>query len=862
MPKLTIDNREIEVPEGTNVLEAAEKLGIMIPRFCYHPALGSIGACRVCAVMFLEGPVKGLEISCMTAAKDGMVVSTTHPEAVEFRRYVIEWLMLNHPLDCPVCDEGGHCLLQDTTVSGGHSIRRYLGPKRTYHNQDLGLFVMHEMNRCIQCWRCRRFYQDFAGYRDLGAMGIGNRTYFGRFQDGPLESPFAGNLIDVCPTGVYVDKPSRYKGRRWNFERGPSLCIHCSLGCNLVGSARYREMVRLEARLHEAVNGYFICDRGRYGFYYANHADRPRTARLRDQEVPWDEALAAAADGLKRISEAHGPSAVACLGSPRNSLEAQGALKLYCRTHGWRDPQFFWDPGLERKVRTAVARLDERLAVSLRGLETADFILALGADPINEAPMLALALRQAARQGGRIVVLDPRPVFLSCDFTHLALAPGGLEAGLGALVKGALTPEQIAGLPEPARKFFDALPDQYPGDPNLAEPLGTLAQDLQHSKNPVVVCGADIVRETTPAFAADAALLLQAAGKQAGLFYLLPGANAFGAGLILAPESPEAAAQRPAARWPWGAAGLGEPLGPGQPADNAEAILEAIDQGEIKALVLVENDPLWESYDEERVAWALDKLELLVVLDYLPSPTARRAHVLLPTLPLFERTPAVFVNQEGRAQTAPPVLLGGMPLSQMSPELHPPRDYLNYVPGGEPLTPAEIFRELTQAATRLQTMGQVNLWDWLARGNPVFSRLAALDAHPEGLRLLPEASSQSDFAASLQPPETPPAGQVELLLVDWTFGTEELAAYSDILQEAEALPELALHPQDAEKSGLRDGNRAALHLPKGSFAVKVKVTAAMAPGVAVLPRHRRLDWRKLSKMPVYLTPEHIDKVQG
>jgi NADH-quinone oxidoreductase subunit G len=861
MPKLTIDHRMIEVPEGTNVLEAAEKLGIMIPRFCYHPAMGSIGACRVCAVMFLEGRVKGIEMSCMTKAEDGMVVSTDHPEAMEFRRYVIEWLMLNHPLDCPVCDEGGHCLLQDETVSGGHSIRRYLGPKRTYRDQNLGLFVKHEMNRCIQCWRCRRFYQDFAGYRDLGAMGIGNRTYFGRFSDGPLESPFAGNLIDVCPTGVYTDKPSRYKGRRWNFERRPSLCLHCSLGCNLVGSARYREMVRLEARLHEAVNGYFICDRGRYGFYYANHAGRPWQARVQGQEVPWNEAIAAAANGLKQISDRYGPGAVACLGSSRASLQTQGALKLYCRTHGWRDPQFFWDPSLERKVKGAVARLDERLAVSLRQIETADFILALGADPVNEAPMLALALRQAARQGGRIVVLDPRPVFLPCDFQHLAVPPGELNTALGALVKATLTPDQIANLPESAHTFSHALPDRYSGDPNLAQQLQSLAQDLQKSQKPVLVCGTDIVRESTPAFTADVALLLQAAGKRAGLFYLLPGANAFGAALVLESDSPATVAQ-PAAQWPWGAAAFGEPLDPGQPPLSADVILEAIDQDEIKALVLVETDPFWESLDEERLAWALDKLEFLVVLDYLPSPTVSRAHVLLPTIPLFERTAAIFINQEGRAQSAPPVHFGGTPIAQISPDLHPPRTFLDYVPGRDPRTPAEIFRELTQAATRLKVAGPANLWDWLARHNPIFSKMASLAEHPEGLRLLPEANSQRDFAAILEPPAPAPAGKVELLLVDWTFGTEELASYSDLLRQAEALPELAMHPDDAEKSGLRDGNRAAIHLPKGSLAVKVKVTAHMAPGVVVLPRHRQLDWRKLSETPVYLTPQHIDKVQG
>ena len=263
MPQLIIDDREIEVPEGTKVIEAAGKLGIMIPRFCYHPGLGSVGACRVCAVKFVEGPFKGVQMSCMIDAKDDMVVSTTDEEAVDFRQYVIECLMLHHPHDCPVCDEGGH------------GIRRYQGLKRTYEDQYLGPLVQHEMNRCIHCYRCSRFYQEFAGYRDLGVMQIGNRTFFGRYQEGILESPFTGNLSDICPTGVYTDKPSRFFGRRWDYERAPSLCINCSLGCHTIASSRYREVVRQEARYSEAVNGYFICDRGRHGFYYTSSRDVP-----------------------------------------------------------------------------------------------------------------------------------------------------------------------------------------------------------------------------------------------------------------------------------------------------------------------------------------------------------------------------------------------------------------------------------------------------------------------------------------------------------------------------------------------------------------------------------------------------------
>jgi NADH-quinone oxidoreductase subunit G len=861
LPRLTIDNREIEVPEGANVLQAAERLGIMVPRFCYHPALGSVGACRMCAVMFLQGRVKGVEMSCMVAAEDGMVVDTTHPDAMEYRKYVIEWLMLDHPLDCPVCDEGGHCLLQDETVSGGHGIRRFQGLKRTYRDQDLGLFVQHEMNRCIQCWRCRRFYQDYAGYRDLGALQIGRRTYFGRFTDGALESPFAGNLIDVCPTGVFTDKPSRFQGRRGDFERAPSLCLHCSLGCNTVASARYREVVRLEGRPHDAVNGYFLCDRGRYGFAYAHHPERPRQARIGGREVSWDEGIAGGAAALARISREHGPHAVACLGGARSSLETQAALQLFCRTRGWRDPQFFWDPHLERKVKNALARLDQRLAVSLGDIASADFILVAGADPVNEAPVLALALRQAWRQGAKVAVLDPRPVFLPFAFEPLAISPGQLDAALGALGRNALSVEAAAGLPEPARTFYDALPSQYSGDAEVADRLAALAKALQKSQRPVLVCGTAIVRGTTPSLAADLALLLREAGKEAGLFYLLPGANAFGAARLSEPgqaDSPGGSV----GQWPWGPVPVGEPTGPGSPALNADAILEGIDQGRIKALVLVESDPFWTFYDEERLAWALERLELLVVLDYLPTPSVKRAHVVLPTVPIFERAASVFVNQEGRAQTALPVHLGGTPLAQISPEVHPPRTFLDQVPGSDPRPPAEILRELTQVLSELADPAPVDLWAWLSRRHPIFAPLKSLTDHPEGVRLLPETRSQRDFTTLPAPGPEPAPAHLELLLVDWTFGTEELASYAAIMGEAETDPVVLIHPQDAGKFGLKDGKPAALRLPKGSLTVAVKLAAAMAPGVLILPRHRRLDWRKLAETPVFLAPGQINPMPG
>ena len=833
MPKLIIDNLPIEVPTGTKVIAAAERLGIMIPRFCYHPGLGSFGACRMCAVKFLEGPVKGVDMSCMVTAGDGMVVSTTDPEALEFRKYVIEWLMMHHPLDCPVCDEGGHCLLQDETVSGGHGIRRYPGPKRTYHDQYLGVFIQHEMNRCIQCWRCRNFYQGFAGYRDYGALQIANRTYFGVSSEGQLESPFSGNLIDLCPTGVLTDKPSRFKGRRWHYERGPTLCLNCSLGCNATGSAFYREMLRLEGRFHDAVNGYFICDRGRYGFFYANLPERPRKARLGEQEVPWEEGVKQAAEKLGQIRARYGPGAIACLGSSRSSLETQGQLRRFCDSLGWPAPRFFLDPAQEKKVKAAVTRLDARLAVSLRALEEADFILAVGADPVNEAPMLALALRQAFRQGGQVAVLDPRPVFLPLEFEHLPVRPKNLELAFRVLLKRALDSEAATRLEGKARKLYEALPGDYPGDAALSERLAKLSARLGQSRRPVIVCGTDIVPETTPGLAADLALLLKAAGREAGLFYLLPGPNAFGAGLLATgPEAP--------------------------------ALLEAVETGSVRALILVENDPFWHFPDRQRLDRALDRLEFLLVLDYLPSAAAQQAHVLLPTITVFERTGSGFVNQEGRLQWAPPVHVGGIPIAQISPDKHPPRTFLNYVPGSDPRTPGEILAELAQALGTAMTPPAPDLWEWLARNqNPVFAQAAAMAERPQGVRLLPPQRSDNDFSLEVASGTgaQAPQGTLELLLVDSAFGAEELAAYSTCIQQVEEAPRLTMHSRDAGRLGLAAGDRVALSLPGGALDVVLKVTDQMAPGVLVLPRHRRLDWRKLRVWPALVPESDIRKVQ-
>lgn len=800
MPKLTIDNREVTVEPGTKVIEAAAQLGIMIPRFCYHPALGAVGACRVCAVKVLAGPPRttGIQMSCMLEARDDMVVSTTDAEAVDFRRHIIEFLMLNHPHDCPVCDEGGHCLLQDMTVSGGHGIRRYKGRKRTHADQYLGPLIQHEMNRCIQCYRCVRFYREYAGYTDLGVMGIGSRVYYGRYEEGVLENPFAGNLVDICPTGVFTDKPSRYRGRRWDFERSLSVCINCSLGCRTIVCSRYREVVRQEAGFNPDVNGYFICDRGRHGFYYASAKDRPRKAVVDGNAVPAASAAEEAGRRIDRVRNIHGGQAVACVGSLRNSLESQGTLKAVCKARGWQGPVFFDTADAAACTAAAVAGLNRRTAVAMPRLAEADLIVVLGADPVNEAPMAALAMRQAARAGAAVIVLDPRPTVLPMPFTHIPLRP-----------------EEIGPV------FASAV-----GMGEDAEPLPLAAVEklralVAESRRPVIVCGADVVPPTLPTIAADGVSHLQDSGKSAGLFYLLSGPNAVGAAMFT----------------------------DGVP--SVDDVVADIEAGRVHALVVVENDLFHRYPDHHRLKKALDALDVLVVADYLDHPLSHRADIFLPSATVFEAG-GIFVNQEGRAQRISPAFKGGTPLSQITGGAHPPREFTADIPGSDAAPAWAIIAKLAGDASV----------DPASPGDR-YPSLAVLDdcrPFPEDGILLDRTLGLSTRIPPSAASGTIAGGDdILVITTDLTFGTETLSARSACLNAAASAPSAVMHDADAGEMGLSSGDIVIIQGTSGRLSIPLRTTAEMARGVLVIPRHHRVSWQVLGKNMAGIDRKRIQK---
>lgn len=791
MPKLIIDNHPIHVPEGTKIIDAAEQLGIIIPRFCYHPALGSVGACRVCAVKVENaGRLSGIQMSCMIDALDGMVVKTDDPEAVAFRRQVIEWLMINHPHDCPVCDEGGHCLLQDLTISGGHGIRRFKGKKRTYTDQYLGPLIQHEMNRCIQCYRCSRFYQDYAGYRDLGAMGIAGRVYFGRFSDGVLESPFAGNLIDICPTGVYTDKPSRYTGRRWDFERSPGICIHCSLGCHTTVSARYRRIVRQEARLSETVNGHFICDRGRYGFYYESRPDRPRKGRVDERTVPPAEAASAAVTRLDAIADTYGPSAVAVAGSERCSLETQFALKTLCREKGWQPPMFFPDKARAQSVRTAAASLTPELALSLKEIEAADSILAIGTDVLNEAPMAALALRQARRKGAFVAAMDFRHLAWPFDFFHLPVHPAAMETAVLWLKQAVAGEDSQTGPPS-------ELPE------SLLAHLEEIVSAFSKSRRPVIVCGTETGDAGVLQQAAELAAALQNAERSPGLFPLLPGANSYGAAFL------------------------------DDAGKSLEHLMEWTRSGVIKALLTVETETSALFHDKPALEEALSELTLRVAMDYINTDETEQAHVHVPTQTVFE-SGGIFVNQEGRAQRAQPAHAGGIPIDRTGGGDHPPRIFQPDIPGGDvpaawqllagwrpgggPDAAARLMKELTAAFPVLAEMTE------------------------SGVRM-PAAGEPAHI--SQKPSQGGPGEDFRLFATAPMFGGESLSCRSDCLQGLQSAPFLWMSETDAESLALSDGDPLLLSLRHQPVELVARLSRQMPAGVMTLPRLHSIFWQQL-----------------
>jgi NADH-quinone oxidoreductase subunit G len=649
---VVIDGQEHQAEEGRNMLDVALALGFDLPYFCWHPVLGSIGACRQCAVRLYwtdrEGNEKSeIAMACMTEAQEGTRIDIFDPEAIRFRAEMIELMMLSHPHDCPVCDEGGECHLQDMTVMTGHSYRRYRGRKRTWVNQDLGPFVTHELNRCITCYRCTRFYNDYAGGRDFGAFGLRNQVYFGRAESGTLESEFSGNLIEVCPTGVFDDKPfSRRYTRTWDLQTAPSVCPNCGLGCTTTPATRSGELRRVQSRFNPDVNTMFLCDRGRFGFEFVNSAAaRVRAARVAAALLPakaaaephggrtggeaaplaGELALDAAA-GLLRGRRAIG------IGSPRASLEANYALRALVGPNNFFRGMSDTDDRLVSAVLEVAAdpRLRLGSAADVRG---ADAVLVLGEDLTNTAPMLDLTIRtwlhlrpneveernhiRRWNDAGITRIKRREPSALWIATTHAT------ELDAVAAETHRAAPEDLVRLALAIAHEVDA---EAPAVPGLGEDEAELARRwaaaLGSGTAPLVVAGCSSGSAELVRAAAHLTLALRRA------CHLRAGVDC--ADLVLTVPEPDSVGLRM--------------LGGG----TLVQALAALSRGEADVLIVLDDD-----LARRAPALLMDDLlsrEMpMIVLPTLEDRLTARADVVLPATAFAEET-GTWVNHEGRAQ--------------------------------------------------------------------------------------------------------------------------------------------------------------------------------------------------------------------
>lgn len=631
MVTLTIDDKKVTVPEGTSIIEAARRDGIDIPHFCYHPILSIAGSCRLCLVE-VEGIPK-MVLACDTPVREDMVVRTNTPQVLDARDGMMEFFLINHPLDCPVCDRGGECMLQWYTMDHGPGHTRTVEPRRRFRKPDLDPLVDLERNRCVLCGRCCRFMDEIAGDGCVVMFERGNQSYIGTFEDRPVRSVFSGMIIDYCPVGAWTSKPYRFLARTWELQQVQSTCPYCASGCPVTLWMRAGKVLRTttpstpqRVNFHLDYDGNaVICNQGRFGCDFANGDDRLTTPKVKRDgvfvEAAWGEALDEAVRRLREIRKEHGPEAVGMIVSSRATCEEMYLAQRLAR-EGLGTNNIDWRVGLTDGEAARAHSLAYGYSTGdLDAIDQYDLVLVVNADLSQQAPVAALKVREAARRGQ----VD---LFLLDYHTDEWLA-GPAKGAIQYSVEGA---ERILeGL---VRKSAVGL---RPHVTQGTEALGDLVAQLHHVKRGLIIFGLD---GCSGLFAGRWAWRLDQLANTLGEGWdLLPVSaerNAVGAFMTgCQPDrKPGGWTDSAAEHWggPWG---MAHPSIGGM---SAPEMFEAARQGNLKALYVLGTDDFCAHPWLESIEKALDKLELLIVHTAFDSSISERADIVLPGAVFFEKS--------------------------------------------------------------------------------------------------------------------------------------------------------------------------------------------------------------------------------
>ncbi|QPF74278.1 NADH-quinone oxidoreductase subunit G [Roseateles sp. DAIF2] len=605
MVEIELDGKKVEVKEGSMVMHAAEKAGTYIPHFCYHKKLSIAANCRMCLVDVEKAP-KPMP-ACATPVTQGMIVRTKSEKAIKAQQGVMEFLLINHPLDCPICDQGGECQLQDLAVGYGGGKSRYSEEKRVVFHKNVGpLISMEEMSRCIHCTRCVRFGQEISGQMELGMAHRGEHSEIQTFVGRTVDSELSGNMIDICPVGALTSKPFRYSARTWELSRRKSVSPHDSTGANLIVQVKGNEVMRVVPQENEAVNECWIADRDRFSYEALNSDARINQPMIKQggawKAVDWTTALEYVANGLKGIKSDHGAAAIGALGSAHSTVEELHLLAKLVRGLGSQN--------IDHRLRhadfgnVAEAGKAQWLGSSIAALSELDRAFVIGSQLRKDHPLFAQRLRQAARRGAQIVALGGSDdSWLMPVATRVTLAPSAW----------------VQGLADVAAAIAASTGATAPAAGNATGAAKAIAAALLSGQKKAVLLGNAAAQHPQAASLLSLANWI-AAQTGATVGYLTEAANTVGAQLVGA--LPQA-----------GGLNAGQMLG-----------------GEsLKAVLLLNTDPVLDGANAAAAAKALAAAEMVVVLS--PFKTGLEyADVLLPTAP-FTETSGTFVNAEGRAQS-------------------------------------------------------------------------------------------------------------------------------------------------------------------------------------------------------------------
>ncbi|MBU6465830.1 MAG: NADH-quinone oxidoreductase subunit NuoG [Burkholderiales bacterium] len=602
MVEIELDGKKVEIAAGSMVMHAAEKAGTYIPHFCYHKKLTIAANCRMCLVDVEKAP-KPMP-ACCTPVTQGMVVRTTSDKAIKAQKSVMEFLLINHPLDCPICDQGGECQLQDLAVGYGASASRYEEEKRVVLHKDVGpLISMEEMTRCIHCTRCIRFGQEIGGVMELGMINRGEHSEITTVAGDTIDSELSGNMIDLCPVGALTSKPFRYSARTWELSRRKSVSPHDSTGTNLVVQVKNHRVMRVLPFENEDVNECWIADRDRFSYEALSSSDRLEHPMLKQggewREVDWQTALEYVANGLQDIDAEHGASSIGALVSPHSTLEELYLAGALMRGIGsgnidyrLRHAEFTAAPGVRW------------LGRSIASLSTLDSVLVVGSNVRKDHPLFAQRIRQAARKGCVVSSINVAAQDWAMPVPHAMVAPAADWLRTLADVAGAVAQARQVQAPVNV------------GESSAA--AAAIAAALLGGEQKAILLGNAAAHHSQ---ASQLLALCNWIGEQTGatVGYLTEAANTVGAQWVRA--LPEA-----------GGLNAGQMLG-----------------GALKGVLLLNTEPEFDSAAGKRASAALAKADMVVTLS--PFKTNMEfSDVLLPIAP-FTETSGSFVNAEGRLQS-------------------------------------------------------------------------------------------------------------------------------------------------------------------------------------------------------------------